>query len=276
MSEDWTMPTGRRVDGSIEQLVGLADDGIGWIVFNNPARRNAVATEMWEAIPRVISAFEADAEVKLIIVTGAGRKAFVSGADISEFEKRIKSADADGGFRRETDAAYEALAATRLPTLAMIRGACIGGGMATALNCDIRIASEVSKFGIPAAKLGVGYPYGGIERLVAAVGPSRAKHVMFTGGIYGAEEALRMGLIDECVADDGLEMRVLEIAGQIAANAPLSLAAAKLAIDAASGDPAARDMDAVGKAIMAATRSEDIAEGHRAFLDKRKPHFKGR
>lgn len=276
MSDNWTMPGGGRVDGSIEQLQGLADGGIGWIVFNNPARRNAVTTEMWEAIPRVISAFEAGGEVKLIIVTGAGRKAFVSGADISEFEARIKSAAEDGGFRRETDAAYEALAATRLPTLAMIRGACIGGGMATALNCDIRIASEVSKFGIPAAKLGVGYPYGGIERLVAAVGPSRAKHVMFTGGIYDADQALSMGLIDECVADEALETRTLEIAAQIAANAPLSLAAAKLAIDTAAGDPQSRDMDAVGKAIMAATRSEDIGEGHRAFLEKRKPAFKGR
>lgn len=275
MSE-WVMPEGRRVEGSLDKLVGIADGGAGWLVFNNPDRRNAVSKEMWEAIPVILQAFEDDPDVKIVILTGAGGKAFVSGADISEFETRLEKASDDGAFRKDAELAYEAIANCRLPTLAMIQGACVGGGMATALCCDLRIASEGSKFGIPAAKLGIGYPYGGVEMLVAIVGPARAKQILYTASIFGTDEALDWGVIHEAVPAGQVEARVAELAATITANAPLSVSAAKLSVNHAAGTAADMDFGRVEAAIAKATSSEDLVEGHRAFLEKRRAVFKGR
>ncbi len=268
-------PGGHAVDGTIDKLIGHADGAIGWLIFNNPARRNAVSLDMWAAVPTIMSAFHEDPAIKVIILTGAGGKAFVSGADISEFEKTRSSAESNDEYRQISGRAGAAIAQSAKPTIAMIRGACIGGGLATAMNCDLRIASEGSRFGVPAARLGIGYPFAGILRLVSLVGPAHAKAIMFTARHYSAFEAQSIGLINEMVSEESLEQRILELAGMIAANAPLSIAASKLAIDEAVKDPGDRNVAAVGEAVSRAMGSNDFKEGRRAFMEKRPPLFSG-
>lgn len=269
------LPSGPHLPGSIDSLYGLQDGSVGWLVFNNPARRNAVSRAMWEAMPLVIDAIEAAPDIKVVVVTGAGDKAFVSGADISEFEKQRSTAEANADFRKISGIAGARLIECTKPTIAMIRGACIGGGLATALNCDMRVAAETARFGIPAARLGIGYPFAGVQRLVSLVGPDRAKSILFTARHFTAQEAYDIGLVTEVVADAELETRVRELASMISANAPLSIRASKLAVNAAVRDPDQRDIAAVDAAVAAAMGSEDFREGSRAFMEKRVPNFTG-
>lgn len=273
---DWTMPEGRILEGSLDKLVGMVSGEIGWLVFNNPERRNACSRAMWDVIPGLIDALNADPDVKVIILTGAGGKAFVSGADISEFEEQRASPAASEAYRIASDGAFASIELSAKPTIAMISGACVGGGLATALSCDIRIAREGSRFGIPAAKLGIGYPFGGVQKLVSLIGPARTKQVLFTAELCNARTAYEIGLINEIVEADQLEPRVLVLAGMIAENAPLSIAASKLSVDNSVKDAGSRDMEAIERAISVAMLGGDIKEGHRAFMEKRKPEFKGR
>lgn len=276
MSESWSLPEGKVLEESNDKLIGIASDPIGWVVFNDPARRNALSRGMWEAIPAVLAALENDPAIKVIILTGAGGKAFISGADINEFERHTPETDMIEARRRTEGQSGVWFSGCRKPTLAMIEGACIGGGLATALNCDIRIAAEGSLFGIPAARLGVGYPFDGIEKLVSIVGPAQAKQIMFTAEFYQSDRALQMGLVNEVVPREALENRVLELADMMARNAPLTVAAAKIAIDQLIEDPGQRDNHAVDEAIAKAMSSDDVVEGHQAFIEKRPAEFKGR
>lgn len=269
------MPVGDLAPGSITKLVGVLAPPIGWLVFNNPERRNAVSVDMWRAIPDVMHSFTEDERIRVIILTGTGDRAFVSGADISEFGKTRATAEDNAAFRKQSGAAGATIALSAKPTIAMIRGACIGGGLATALNCDLRVAETGARFGIPAAKLGIGYPFAGVARLVALVGPAHAKALLFTARHFGAEAAQAMGLVNEVVAPAALEAHVQALALEIAANAPLSIFAAKLAIDTAVKDPKDRDLAAVEAAVARAMASEDFREGSRAFLEKRRPRFQG-
>lgn len=269
------LPAGDIVAGSVSRLVGLAAPPIGWLVFNNPERRNAVSVEMWKAIPAVMKTFTEDERIRVIVLVGAGDKAFVSGADISEFDKTRGTAEDNAAFRKQSGAAGAAIAQSMKPTIAMIRGACIGGGLATALNCDLRIAETGARFGIPAAKLGIGYPFAGVARLVALVGPANAKALLYTARHFRASAAQAMGLVNDVVEVGALEQHVIALAHEIAANAPLSIRAAKLAIDNAVRDPADRDLAAVDAAVARAMGSEDFREGSRAFLEKRRPDFRG-
>lgn len=275
MLSELVVPGGETTQGSIDKLLGIVDPPIGWIVFNNPTRRNAVSVAMWRALPIILQTLIADDRVKVIVLVGAGEKAFVSGADISEFgTTRSTPADNDA-FRQQSGAAGTALAQSTKPTIAMIRGACIGGGLATATNCDIRVAETGARFGIPAARLGIGYPFPGVQKLVALVGPAHAKAILFTARYYSAAEAYAVGLVTEIVAPEALEERVRALAGMIAANAPLSIQASKLAIDNAVRDPADRDREAVDTAVAKAMASDDFKEGSRAFMEKRPPRFTG-
>lgn len=269
------MPAGDLAPGSIAKLVGVIAPPIGFLVFNNPERRNAVSVDMWKAIPDVMQAFTQDDRIRVIVLTGAGDRAFVSGADISEFDKTRSTAEDNAAFRKQSGAAGATIANSIKPTIAMIRGACIGGGLATALNCDLRIAEAGSRFGIPAAKLGIGYPFAGVARLVALVGPANAKALLYTARHFGAHAAQAMGLINEVVETADLEAHVQALASEIAANAPLSIRAAKLAIDNAIRVPSDRDLVAVDAAVALAMGSEDFREGSRAFLEKRPPVFRG-
>ncbi len=263
------------MDLGVETLIGRKDGPIGWLIFNNPARRNAVSLEMWRAIPEVLAAFEADPEVRVVIFTGAGEKAFVSGADISQFEAERTDATAEARYSAASGAANAAMAGISKPTIAMIRGYCIGGGLAVALTCDLRICETGSRFAIPAARLGLGYGFGGIKTLIDVVGTAIAKEILFTARQFSAEEALRVGLVNRVAEPTELEGLVREYAAMIGANAPLTLRAAKLAAREALRDPEKRRLAEVEAAVAACFDSADFKEGRTAFMEKRKPEFRG-
>ena len=260
-------------DGKILQSIA---DGVGIITFNNPEKRNAMSLDMWEGLGSALVELRDDPEVRVVIMVGAGDKAFVSGADISQFEKTRHNAEASEEYSKKSAAQRALLADYPKPTIACIRGFCLGGGMQVAMLADIRIASENSQFGIPAAKLGIAYGYDGLKHLVSLVGPSWARLIMYTGMRIDSAEGLRIGLVDRVVPDTELWNATSEIARTISGNAPLAIKAAKITIAQILKDPDKRDMDAIKQIGTACMDSEDFREGRRAFMEKRKPQFKGR
>ncbi len=265
-----------RIDLPTSKVIAAIEDGVGWLTYNNPERRNALSFEMQVASALCLRRFQEDDEVRVVVLRGAGDRAFVAGADISEFEALRTTVAARRRYDEAGRETGRAFAALEKPLIAMIRGYCLGGGLATALNADLRIASEDSTFGIPAGRLGVGYGFAGIKVLVDLVGPSRSSEILLTAGRFTAEEALRMGLIDRVTRAVELETTVRELAGKMAANAPLTLRAAKFAIRQATKDPERRDLDRAQELVEACFRSEDYVEGRKAFLEKRSPRFRGR
>jgi enoyl-CoA hydratase/carnithine racemase len=260
-------------DGKILQSIA---DGVGIITFNNPEKRNAMSLDMWEGLGSALVELRDDPGVRVVIMVGAGDKAFVSGADISQFEKTRHNAEASEEYSKKSAAQRALLADYPKPTIACIRGFCLGGGMQVAMLADIRIASENSQFGIPAAKLGIAYGYDGLKHLVSLVGPSWARLIMYTGMRIDSAEGLRIGLVDRVVPDTELWNATSEIARTISGNAPLAIKAAKITIAQILKDPDKRDMDAIKQIGTACMDSEDFREGRRAFMEKRKPQFKGR
>ena len=260
-------------DGKILQDV---TDGVGVVTFNNPGKRNAMSLDMWEGLGHALTDLRDDEDVRVVILVGAGDKAFVSGADISQFEKTRHNAAASEEYSRRSAAQRALLADYPKPTISCIRGFCLGGGMQVAMLTDIRIAAKDSQFGIPAAKLGIAYGYDGLRHLVSLVGPSWARLIMYTGMKIDSSEALRIGLVDRVVPNGELWDATIEIARTISGNAPLAIQAAKITIAQVLKDPAARDMDAIKKIGSACMDSEDFREGRQAFMEKRKPQFKGK
>jgi enoyl-CoA hydratase len=258
------------------KMIAEKDGAIGRLIFNNPARHNAVSLEMWEAVAQIIDDFEQNDAIRVIVVSGAGGRAFVSGADISEFKERRASEEAAAAYSRISEGARLRLQETSKPTIAMIRGYCIGGGVGTALACDMRIAAEGAKFGIPAAKLGLGYAYDGIRKLIDVVGPAYAREIFFTGRQFTAGEAHHMGLVNRVVRDEELEAYVENYCNMIAANAPLTVRSAKVNIREALRDESQRDLALCKRLVDECFASEDYAEGRTAFMEKRKPVFRGR
>jgi enoyl-CoA hydratase/carnithine racemase len=235
-----------------------------------------MSLDMWEGLGHALIELRDDADVRVVILVGAGDKAFVSGADISQFEKNRHNAQASEEYAKRSAAQRALLADYPKPTIACIRGFCLGGGMQVAMLADIRIASGNSQFGIPAAKLGIAYGYDGLKNLVSLVGPSWARLLMYTGMRIDAAEAERIGLVDRVVPDAELWGATMEIARTISGNAPLAIAAAKITIAQVLKDPDGRDMDAIKAIGTACMDSEDFREGRRAFMEKRKPGFTGR
>jgi enoyl-CoA hydratase len=257
------------------RVLAARDGAVGWITFNRPERHNALSVEMWTAIPQALDQLEADHDVRVIVLRGAGGKAFISGADISQFEERRTGEAGRVGYDTVVGAANQRLASSRCPTIAMIRGYCIGGGLGVALQCDLRVATRESRFGIPAARLGVGYGHPGLKRLMDVVGPAFAMEIFFTARQFSADEALAMGLVNRVVDDGELESFVGDYCRRMAENAPLTLAAVKTCVrELLRGREL--DRERCEAVVRACFESEDYVEGRRAFLEKRKPVFKGR
>ena len=256
------------------KLLVERDGAIGRMVFANSARRNAINGAMWRGIPDAIAHFNNDDEVRCIILRGEGEVAFAAGADISEFEKSRSTAEGVRAYEKAIDAAHSAIETSPKPVIALIHGFCVGGGVATALSCDLRYAGESARFAIPAARLGLGYGVHGNGRLVATVGHACAREIMYTARRYDASEALAMGLVNRVMPDSELDAYVEDLALGIAANAPLTVAASKIAFE--SLITPSGDFSAAGDAIKACMDSEDYVEGRRAFMEKRKPRFQGK
>ncbi len=266
----------RQLKLETDWMLGHSEDGIGWMIFNHPERHNALALEMWQGISDILSHFAQDDSVRCIVMRGAGGKAFVSGADISEFDTKRSSAEQKEAYGKIAGHASRWLATFEKPLIALIEGYCIGGGLATALSADIRFASPDSTFAIPAAKLGLGYDYQGLAKLARIVGPARARDIMFSARFIEADEALDMGLINFIVDRESIEQEVVDYAHRIAGNAPLTVKAAKAAIDAWERGGREQDLNAVRMLVDECFDSSDYQEGRRAFKEKRTPDFSGR
>lgn len=259
-----------------DKMLARRDGAIGHLVFNQPEKHNAVSLAMWERATEILDDFERDPAIRVVVLSGAGGKAFVSGADISEFESQRGTAEAQQYYNSRTAEVYGRIETFPKPTVAMIDGYCIGGGLNLACVCDIRICSDKSQFGMPAARLALGYPFTAIKRLANIVGIANARHLMFTAGRIDAAHALRVGLVQETVPSETLEETVTAYARTIAGNAPMTIAAMKFISTQVLADPADRDLARCDAMVAACFGSEDFKEGRRAFMEKRKPEFQGR
>lgn len=252
------------------------EGALGWLIFDHPERRNAVSGEMWSAIPDAIAELAGDDAIRVVLMRGAGEQAFVSGADISEFEKSRTGEQAVASYDLDSARATAALLGLDKPLIAMIHGFCVGGGVAISLTADFRYAADDARFAVPAARLGLGYQTGGLQMLRDLVGPAAAKEIFFTAQRYSAAEALDLGLVNGVFPKAGLEAAVRERAAAIAENAPLTIRSVKLQLRELARSSGERDHEAMQASIRECFESDDYKEGVRAFLEKRRPRFQGR
>lgn len=258
-----------------DKIITEQSGDIARIVFNQPEKRNAVSLEMWEAVEAAAKRFAEDDSVRILVLSGAGGKAFVSGADISKFESERASAESVAHYNAATKRVYDIIEAFPKPTIAQIDGYCIGGGVALSLSCDLRICGESSQFAVPAAKLGLGYGYEGINRLVNVVGPAFAKEIFFTARRFTSAEAREMGLVNRVVPDDRVAQVTEETAQTIAANAPMTVNSVKYIVGQIVAPESETDRAECARLVQACFESEDYKEGRKAFMEKRKPNFVG-
>ena len=249
---------------------------VGWIVFDQPAKKNAISGAMWRGIPEAMARFDADDEVRCVAFRGAGTEAFAAGADISEFEKVRSNESAVGAYDGLLDRVLHSIQGSPKPSLAMIHGFCLGGGVEVALACDLRYCGACAQFGIPAAKLGIAYNVEGHKRLLETVGHARAREIMFLGRRYPAAEALAMGLVHRVLPDAELEAYVEGVIATLVENAPLSIANSKTILEEYAKSAGLADPERMRAAIERCAHSEDYEEGRRAFMEKRKPRFTGK
>lgn len=259
-----------------DKIIAHAAEGIGWLTLNNPAKRNAISLEMWQGIADTLTRFEADPEVKVVVMRGAGGKSFAAGADISQFEDQRKSAEQAKLYDAAQSAGRVKLETFAKPLVAMIEGFCMGGGLVVATQADIRIAAEGSVFGVPAGRLGLAYNYPSVTKVMNIVGVPATYELLLTARRFDTDWALRTGLVNMVVPAGSLEEEVRKVASEIAGNAPLTLKLVKHAVRQALRDPADRDWAGLEAMAKACFDSEDYKEGRRAFMEKRKPVFTGR
>lgn len=258
-----------------EKMLARRDGAIGHVIFNQPEKMNAVSLSMWQCAGALLDEFAADPAIRVVVLSGAGGRAFVSGADISEFGEKRGTAEARAHYNAETAAVYARIEDFPKPVIAMIDGYCIGGGLNLACVCDFRICSAGSQFGMPAARLGLGYPFTAIRRLTDIIGTANARQMMFTAERIDAVHALRIGLVQAVVSKAELAETVRARAEAIARNAPLTVAAMKFIAGQVLTESAARDLARCDAMVAACFASEDYREGRRAFMEKRDPVFRG-
>lgn len=249
---------------------------VGHVVFSNAAKFNAMTTQMWDDLPDRIEELAADPDIRAIVLSGDGDKAFVSGADISQFGAERTDTIAQQRYSKSVDAAYAAPSLAGKPVIAKIRGICMGGGLGLAAGCDIRICADDARFRMPAARLGLGYAQPGMRRFVALIGVQNTYDIFFSARVFDAQEALRMGFVSRIVPAEALDAAVEELTDAIADNAPLTLKAVKLSVQAILQNPGQQSAAEAQAAIDACNNSDDYIEGVRAFAAKRKPRFTGR
>jgi enoyl-CoA hydratase len=261
---------------SADPVIVKHDPPLGWIVLNRPHVRNALNLKTWQRIPEAITELKRDDDVRVIVMTGGTPEAFIAGADISEFPALRSDAAQARAYREAPNRAINSMLECPKPIVAMISGVCIGGGVQVALACDIRIAARGTRLGVPAARLGLAYPLDGVISLTHTVGHANARDILFSARLFDADEALAMGLVNRVVEPAELEATVRDYATRMSANAPLTMEAAKAAIREGLKDPTKRDIESVSELVAMCFDSEDYKEGVRAFLEKRRPAFKGR
>lgn len=272
-----TEPTARLLEGVItDKIVAEKRGPVGWLTFNQPQKRNAVSVDMWEAVPVVLDAFESDPEIRVIVLKGAGDQAFVSGADISQFDQHRAERGAVNYYEEIAEGAQMRIHACDKPTIAMIRGYCLGGGVNIALCCDLRIAGASGRFGIPAARVGLGYRLSAMANLVDTVGQAKARELFFTARQMPADAALAANLVHAVVPDAELDAVVGDYCATIAANAPLTIMAGKRMMRELLKPGPNVDVAACKNWLRACFDSEDYIEGRHAFMEKRRPVFHGR
>lgn len=258
---------------STDKMLGKKDGPIGWMTFNNPERRNAMSLEMWEGVAEIMAEFRADENIRVVVMHGAGDKAFVSGADISQFEKMRADAAMTEKYNARAEAGRKAIRDFDRPIIAMIRGFCMGGGLGVAMSADLRFAAEGSTFGIPAARLSIAYTGDNIVNLYNLVGPSRAKDILYSARRLDEQEALSIGLINRVFSPEKLEEETRAYCDTLADNAPLSIKAHKVILgELSKKNPDQSKIDAVATMCF---DSADYKEGRTAFMEKRKPVWKG-
>lgn len=256
------------------KLIAEIRDSAGYLILNAPDRRNALSLDMWAGIPAIIERFAQEPKVRVVVIAGQGTQAFSAGADISEFDRNRAGGESGADYERATELAFESIYHSAKPVVAAIRGICFGGGFALALACDLRLASDEARFCIPAGKLGIGYGLELTAALVKRLGPGTAADILLTAQVYTAAEALTRGIVQRVAPAHAFDALVAAYVSMLSENAPLSLAAAKTAIQATLGDSVAR-ADAA-RILAACMASEDYKEGRRAFAAKRKPRFQGK
>jgi len=259
----------------MSQVITEKKGAVGHVILSNVAKMNAMTMQMWQAVPLALQTFDKDPEIRVIVISGDGDKAFISGADISQFDQLRGTEDAQAQYNAAVNAAYMAPILCSKPVVASIRGYCFGGGLGFAASCDVRICAEDAQFRMPAARLGLGYDPKGVKRFMDILGAANTADIFYSARRFDAKDALRMGFVNQVHSVDDLPVKTQEYVQLISENAPLTMAAAKFAIRQGLMDESEKDLDHAKQMVKDCFSSEDYKEGRKAFAEKRLPNFRG-